>query len=450
MIRESRVRALNKRVVQKGKVIYWMSRDQRVRDNWALLYAKQLADEYESPMMVVFSLRTAFAHATERTVSFMLEGLEQVETDLKKLHIPFAILLGDPIEMLPQFVQKHDVKAVVSDFSPLRYNRRWKNTLADSLKIPFYEVDAHNIVPAWIASDKQEFNAFNLRKKIHIHLREFLEPFPPLSMQSSQWEGIAATEWKNVAAAIKTDRSVKRVEWIAPGEKSAQTMLIRFIEKRLAKYATDRNNPVKDAQSELSPYIHFGQISAQHIAMEVKKTRAPKDAIDTYLEEIIVRRELSDNFCFYNEKYDSFEGFPEWARNDLNHHRHDHREYKYSYEELERAKTHDDLWNAAQHEMIGRGKMHGYMRMYWAKKILEWTPDPETALRYAIKLNDTYFLDGRDPNGYVGIAWSIGGVHDRPWFTKPIFGKVRYMNYSGASHKFNIPAYIDKVGTMNI
>lgn len=444
MIRSSRVRNLNKRVVQKGKIVYWMSRDQRVHDNWALLYAKQLADEYESPMMVVFCLRKSFSYATERTVSFMLDGLQQVEKELRKVNIPFVLLLGDPTDEIPKFVHIHDVKAVVSDFSPLRYNRRWKNTLSQELKIPFYEVDAHNIVPAWIASDKQEFNAFNLRKKIHLHVREFLEEFPSLKPLNHIWPVPPASKtWK-----VAVDSSVKKVDWIKPGEPNAHDALKDFVSRRLARYASDRNDPVKDAQSELSPYIHFGQISAQRIALEVKHTRAPKDSIDTYLEELIVRRELSDNFCFYNEKYDSFEGFPEWARNDLNHHRGDHREFIYSFEELEQAKTHDDLWNAAQHEMLKRGKMHGYMRMYWAKKILEWTPDPETALRYAIKLNDTYFLDGRDPNGYVGIAWSIGGVHDRPWFTKPIFGKVRYMNYSGASHKFNIQAYIDKVGTM--
>jgi deoxyribodipyrimidine photo-lyase len=157
-----------------------------------------------------------------------------------------------------------------------------------------------------------------------------------------------------------------------------------------------------------------------------------------------VRRELSDNFCYYNQDYDHFQGFPEWARKTLDDHRGDEREYLYPLEEFEAARTHDPLWNAAQLEMVQRGKMHGYLRMYWAKKILEWTASPEEAQEVAIFLNDRYELDGRDPNGYVGIAWSIGGVHDRAWKERPIYGKVRYMSYKGAAGKFDVQAYIDK------
>ena len=160
------------------------------------------------------------------------------------------------------------------------------------------------------------------------------------------------------------------------------------------------------------------------------------------LEELIVRRELADNFTFYNTQYASFDGFPAWAKQSLNEHRKDKREYLYSLKQFEQAETHDPLWNAAQTQMINKGKMHGYMRMYWAKKILEWTPSPEEAMMIAIYLNDKYELDGRDPNGYAGIAWSIGGVHDRAWFDRPVYGKVRYMNYRGCESKFNVKEYI--------
>ena len=173
------------------------------------------------------------------------------------------------------------------------------------------------------------------------------------------------------------------------------------------------------------------------------KSKLQKEDKDAFLEEMIIRRELSDNFCEYEPEYDQFEGFHAWSQKTLNEHRNDEREYIYPLGQFEAAETHDDLWNAAQNEMKITGKMHGYMRMYWAKKILEWTPSPEIAQQIAIDLNDKYELDGRDPNGYTGIAWSIGGIHDRAWFERPIFGKIRYMNYNGCKSKFDVMKYIE-------
>ena len=201
--------------------------------------------------------------------------------------------------------------------------------------------------------------------------------------------------------------------------------------------------------SDLSPYLHFGQIAPQRVAREIQQADAPPEAKQAFLEELIVRRELSDNFCWYNPDYDKFSGFPEWAQKTLDQHRDDRREYLYSLEEFEQGRTHDALWNAAQLEMVLRGKMHGYLRMYWAKKILEWTASPEEALEIAIYLNDRYELDGRDPNGYVGVAWSIGGVHDRAWGERPVFGKIRYMNLSGCQRKFKVDQYIAWVGELH-
>jgi deoxyribodipyrimidine photo-lyase len=229
-----------------------------------------------------------------------------------------------------------------------------------------------------------------------------------------------------------------------PGEKAAAAILDHFLAKKLSAYESKRNDPTEDGVSNFSPYLHFGQISAQRVALEVQKKRVKKESKDGFLEELIVRRELSDNFCFYNPDYDRFTGFPEWAQKTLNEHRGDKREYLYSLEQFEAGKTHDDLWNAAQMEMVHRGKMHGYLRMYWAKKILEWTASPEEALEVAILLNDKYELDGRDANGYVGIAWSVGGVHDRAWNERPIFGKVRYMSYGGCKRKFKVKTYIEQ------
>ncbi len=186
-------------------------------------------------------------------------------------------------------------------------------------------------------------------------------------------------------------------------------------------------------------------LAPQRVALAVQYAHAPREAKDTYLEELIIRRELSDNYCLYNPHYDTVEGFPAWAKTTLNAHRNDPREFVYSYEEFDHGETHDALWNAAQLQMVRTGKMHSYMRMYWAKKILEWSKTPEDALATAIALNDRYELDGRDPNGYVGVAWSIGGVHDRPWFNRPIFGAVRYMNANGCAKKFDVNRYIAQV-----
>jgi deoxyribodipyrimidine photo-lyase len=233
------------------------------------------------------------------------------------------------------------------------------------------------------------------------------------------------------------------VEGITPGEKAARKQLTQFVEKRLEGYDTLRNDPNENSQSDLSPYLHFGQVSAQRIALEVLKTPNTKDR-EAFLEELIVRRELADNFCLYNPNYDSAEGFPSWAKKTLDTHKDDKREYVYSLKQFEEAKTHDRLWNAAQNEMKKTGKMHGYMRMYWAKKILEWTKNPEQAMKIAIHLNDKYELDGRDSNGYAGIAWSIGGVHDRPWFNRPVYGAIRYMSAGGAKGKFNVEAYCNR------
>ncbi len=397
-----------------GPVLYWMSRDQRLADNWALLYARQLAERYKSPLGVVFCLATKFLDASWRQYHFMIEGLKEIESGLKKFNIPFFLLLGSAPEVLPAFIKKHGVAQLITDFSPLKIKQSWDAKLAIKIDIPVSEVDAHNVIPARYISDKKEFAAYTIRPKIHRALGEFLTEFPKIEANKFDWPGkFLKIDWANAAQSLKINMSVQPVSDIQPGEKAARAALDKFLRDGLKKYEADRNDPTRDGQSGLSPYLHFGQISAQRIALEVNKTRGHEKSSSAFLEELIVRRELADNFCLYEPNYDSFDGFHDWARTTLNNHRHDKRTHAYTRSQLERAKTHDDLWNAAQTEMVLTGKMHGFMRMYWAKKILEWTTSPEQALDIAIYLNDKYELDGRDPNGYAGIAWAIGGVHDR-------------------------------------
>jgi len=345
-----------------------------------------------------------------------------------------------------KFRAQHKTGVLVTDFDPLRLKRAWKKAVLSKIPIPVYEVDAHNVIPCWVASPKQEFAAYTFRPKVKRQLAEFLDDFPSLRKHPFSGERrVKHTDWTAIRKSLEVDRAVWEVEWIKPGEKAALQALHHFVEHKLSEYDRKRNDPSQDGQSHLSPYLHFGQISAQRVAIEIKRAKSSVKDRAAFLEELIVRRELSDNYCFYNPHYDSFQGFPDWARKSLDEHREDKREHLYSLEQFETARAHDELWNAAQLEMVKTGKMHGYMRMYWAKKMLEWTKTPEEAQKIAIHLNDKYELDGRDPNGYVGIAWSIGGVHDRAWFPRPIFGKIRYMSFRGAQSKFDVKAYISRV-----
>ncbi len=450
-MKQDRIRILKDGVRIKGPVIYWMSRDQRAYDNWALLHAQDLAKQANVALGVVFCLVPDFLGAGIRQYKFMLRGLQETEGYLREKQIPFFVLNGTPDAELPQFVQQIGIGTLVTDFDPLRIKKEWKKKVAKHIDIPFIEVDAHNIIPCWYASPKQEFAAYTFRPKVKRMLNEFLEPFPPLKKQSIPWQAkIPPTDWEGTRKNLKVDRKVEEMDWLKPGRKAGKRVLNHFIKQKLNDYGLGRNDPNRDVQSNLSPYLHFGQISAQKVAHEVRKASIPDQNRDAFLEELIVRRELADNYCFYNENYDNFLGFPDWAKKSLDEHRKDKREYIYTFEEFECGKTHDPLWNAAQIQMVKTGKMHGYMRMYWAKKILEWTDSPEQAQKFAIALNDKYELDGRDPNGYTGIAWSIGGVHDRAWFNRPIFGKIRFMSAKGAQSKFDVKAYISKVEALGL
>ncbi len=441
MINSKRISEISEGIIKPGIVVYWMQRDQRVQDNWALLYSQEEAIKKQVPLVVIFNLVPNFLGATIRQYGFMLRGLEQVEKELIKHNITFELLIGDPSVTIPTYINKNNASLLIGDFNPLKNVRSWKKKVAEKIQIPFHEVDAHNIVPCRFVSSKLEFAAYTIRPKIHRLLPEFLDEFPPLKRMKSKSSFQNRIDWKSVVEKLKVDRKIKEIDWLLPGEKAAFRVLENFITNKLSKYNEKRNDPNEDAVSNLSPYLHFGQISSQRVALEIIKSNISNESQQSFLEELIIRKELSDNFCYYNNKYDSFEGFPKWAQETLNKHRKDKREYLYKVEEFENSLTHDNLWNKAQLEMVNKGKMHGYMRMYWAKKILEWSASPEEAIKIAIYLNDKYQLDGRDPNGYTGIAWSIGGVHDRAWTERNIFGKIRYMNYTGCNRKFNVVKY---------
>jgi deoxyribodipyrimidine photo-lyase len=322
-------------------------------------------------------------------------------------------------------------------------------------------VDTHNIIPAWVVSDKQEFAAHTMRRKVHKYLEHYVKDPSTVKKHAytntSEPDGITFDQAYDFIQDIPANgTSIAH----ASGEKAGLKHLQSFIEKGLDTYAIDRNDPSKDRISNLSPYLHYGQVSSLRIALAmiirldvrpllfeearlIPASTAPSDidGMNALLEEMVVRKELSDNYCLHNPQYLSIKGGPEWGQKTLDEHRDDPREFSYTREEWEAAKTHDDSWNAAQKQLMKTGKMHGYMRMYWAKKMLEWSATPEQALSDCIYLNDKYSIDGGDPNGFVGMLWSMTGLHDRPWTQRSVFGQVRYMNDGGLIRKFDIKQY---------
>jgi len=442
---QQRIRILKNATLRRnGPIVYWMSRDQRAQDNWALLYAQQLAIERQQQLLVVFCLVPNFLEATIRQYGFMLRGLAETFTTLTSKKIPCFLLQGEPQDILPSWLIEYNASYLITDFDPLKIKRYWKEKLLAAIDVSWHEVDAHNIVPCWIASPKLEYAAYTLRPKLNKLLPHFLEEIPQIV--DHPVSGIVSESFPNLEdlfLLLKINHSVGEIEWLTPGSQAARHLLTSFLEEKLAYYNTQSNDPTKDIQSNLSPYLHFGQLSSQRVALSIVHRKKITSAEESFLEELIIRRELADNFCFYNAHYDEIGAFHSWAQKTLAEHLDDDREYCYGLHEFEEGCTHDELWNAAQRQMVYTGKMHGYMRMYWAKKILEWSKNPRLAMETAIYLNDKYQLDGRDPNGYAGIAWSIGGVHDRAWGERNIFGKIRYMNYNGMKRKFDIKAYIE-------
>jgi deoxyribodipyrimidine photo-lyase len=435
--------SLNSIPLKTGPVIYWMCRDQRIGDNASLLHAQNLALGTRSPLVILFCLAPLFPGETIRQLSFMLEGLKEIESRARQLGIGFLLRAGNPPEMVQTACEGLSAGALVTDFSPLRTPRLWIDQVSRKIRVSFFEVDSHNVVPCRTASPKQEYSARTLRPKIIRLLPDYLKECPAVRPHPFRMgQETPPVDWRQAEKGLQADRSVQGVAWLKPGEQAARAMLDQFIETRLHRYAAEKNDPTKEALSNLSPYLHFGQISATRVALEVRRRGGA--GTEPFMEELIIRKELAENFCFYNPRYDEFTGLPSWGKAALEKHWSDPREYLYSQEQFEEASTLDPLWNAAQTQMVVTGKMHGYMRMYWAKKILEWSRDPEEAFAITLYLNDKYELDGRDPNGYAGIGWSIGGLHDLPWFDRPVFGTVRYMNAAGCKRKFNTEKYIEQ------
>jgi deoxyribodipyrimidine photo-lyase len=445
MIQPERIKFLNQKAIKKGDyVLYWMQAAQRGECNHALEYAILKANELGVPVLVYFGLTDRLPEANQRHYFFMLEGLREVRMSLKERGIRMAVCCNSPERGAIEFSRQACL--VVTDRGYLRVQREWRQAAAQGCDCLVVQVESDVIVPVETASPKEEYAAATIRPKIKKQWAAFLTPLrehePQKDSLALTFDSLDLGDPEKVIIRLNIDRSVGPVNTLHGGTSAARHHLDMFLKQKLNDYPEQRNDPNRDVLSNMSPYLHFGQISPLFIALEVMKTGSP--ASEAYLEELIIRRELSMNFVFYNPHYDNYPGLPEWARKTLAEHQKDPRQYLYSLEDLEQARSHDPYWNAAQLEMVHTGKMHGYMRMYWGKKILEWTETPQQGFRFALYLNNKYELDGRDPNGFTGTAWCFG-KHDRAWAERPIFGKIRYMNANGLKRKFDADAYVKKI-----
>jgi deoxyribodipyrimidine photo-lyase len=429
-------------------IVYWMQRSMRIVDNPALDVAIEAGNLLGLPVVVFFSVIPNYPHANLRHYHFLQQGLRDVAEDAAMRGVGFVVR-RHPDNSLEAFLEEMRAALLIGDENPCREPERWRAVLARRLRLPYWTIDADVVVPSRVFA-RTYFLLHHFRPHLQRELPKFLvenSKVRPLH----EWKAPRALASFSLSGDItagftKLDRTVAPVDTFTGGTHAALKRLGEFVHRDLAHYEVQRNHPEMKGTCRLSPYLHFGHISPITIARAVEEAveqgRASAAARDRYLDQLIGWRELSVLFVRYNENYDNWHCAEPWAQQSLRAHARDTRPEHYSLPTLERAETHDDLWNAAQSEMVQTGWMHNYMRMYWAKKILEWAPDPATAFDWAVILNDKYELDGRDPNGYAGIAWAIVGKHDRPWFDRPVFGIVRTMTATSIARKFDAAAYI--------
>ena len=429
-------------------VVYWMQRAQRGTENPALNHAIDLGNALKLPVLAVFGLTAAYPEANRRHYRFLVEGLLDTERDMKARGVSLVVRLGQPHEVAAQVAVEANAALIVGDENPVKVGQFWRKALVEAVKIPIRLVDADVVVPTSLFP-KEEFAARTIRPKIHRVWDQYLQPMENPRALAKWGKARPRPQGETIDADSLMDKlkvaGLSELPNYLGGTAEANRRLQRFLTERLPSYATLRNEPTPYYTSELSAHLHFGHISPLTIALAVKAASEPQECIDSFLEELIVRRELAINFVARNPDYDRLQGCPAWALKTLAKHADDPRPVIYSAEQLDAGETGDPLWNAAQKEMVLTGRMHNYLRMYWGKKLLEWSPDPESAFELTLAMNNRYFMCGRNPNGYAGVAWAIGGKHDRPWVERPIFGMIRYMSYESTRKKFDSRGYIDRI-----
>lgn len=448
-IHPARIHPLNDTPARKGTyVLYWMQQSQRAVFNHALEFAADQANRLGLPLVVGFGLTDAWPEANLRHYTFMLEGLAETRTALADRGIQLVVLKGNPPDVALDL--SGQAALIVCDAGYLRHQRQWRGQVAKNAGCTVILVETDVVVPVAAATTKAEYAARTLRPRLHKVLADFLMPLTPRDIKKTSlhlsFDSLDITDLQALLDTLSLDRTVPPVSrFFYGGTSHAEKRFQAFLANGLKNYDRHSNQPQTDDISYMSPYLHFGQMSPLYLALAVMNVDPSlADARDAFIEQLIIRRELAFNFIYYTPDYDSFDVIPGWAKNTLADHETDPRDPLYSEQELIDAATHDPYWNAAMIEMTCTGFMHNYMRMYWGKKILEWSPSPKQAFEITLALNNRYFLDGRDPNSYTGVAW-LYGIHDRGWAERAIFGKVRYMAASGLERKCDIQAYVDKI-----
>lgn len=451
LIQEERIRRLNKHAARAGEyVLYWMQQSQRAEFNHALELAVRRANELHRPLLVAFGLMDDYPEANLRHYRFMLDGLAEVGKTLERRGIKFVLQKGRPDQVAVRLAKQ--AASVVCDCGYLRHQKEWRRAVAEQTTCEVVQVESDVVVPVETASNKREYAARTIRPKITRLQESFLIELKPTPVKNDSLaldvEGLDLSSLDSLCDALRVDRSINDVSaFFEGGTSKAKSFIRRFLDDEFEDYADHRNQPQTSNVSHMSKYLHFGQISPVEIALAARGHRQQDDNVASFLEELIIRRELAQNFVNFTPDYDRFSCLPEWAQATLAKHKRDPREHVYTKEQLANAETHDPYWNAAMNEMRHTGYMHNYMRMYWGKKILEWTSSPEYAHRVALDLNNTYFLDGRDANSFANINW-IFGLHDRPWGERPVYGTVRSMSASGLERKCDIAGYVEKVNRL--
>ncbi len=445
MVQKERVRSLREGEPRKGRyVLYWMQAAQRAEWNHALELSIESANRLRLPVVCLFCLTRDFPCANARHYSFVLEGLAGTSNALAERGVKLVVRIGDPPRIVAGLTRH--AALVVTDRGYLKVEREWRLRASREIECSFDEVDTNAVVPVEEASDHSEYSAATFRPRVTRFLPKYMVRVrhrrPVRSSNGMRLRSLDLADTDGIMKRLRPSRSSAPVTACRGGAGEARRLLRRFLSRHLARYHVMARDPAAGATSRLSAYLHFGQISPVQVALEVAKRPGP--GAEAFLEQLVVRRELAINMCWFDSRYDSYETVPDWARRTLARHAGDRREYVYSIAELAAAQTHDPYWNAAQTQMVATGRMHNYMRMYWGKKIIEWSRTPEEAYRAALALNDRYELDGHDPNGFAGVAWCFG-KHDRAWGERPVFGKVRYMNAAGLERKFDMATYVERV-----
>ncbi len=428
--------------------------NRRTTANHALAHAIHLANQLKLPVLFYEGLTYSYRQANDRIHRFVLEGVPDTAAALETMGIGYVFYLRQtpqqPNDILYRLASK--AAALVTDDYPTFIAAAHNARVPQKLDIPYLAVDSSCVIPM-SKFEKREYAAYTIRPKIQRLLPSYLKPFE-MPRPHFRWKApipefhvpVHADQFAALVAACAIDHSVPASTTFRGGATEARRRLRSFLTRNLKRYAKERNQPAAHATSNLSPYLHFGMIGALEVAVEVQSWAAEHDLSSVeYLEEMIVRRELAFNFARYaGEQVESLSCLPDWVRHTLAAHAGDERDPQYTRAQLEAAATYDDIWNATQKELLLRGKIHGYYRMYWGKKIIEWSPTYQEALDTMIFLHDRYALDGRDPNTYTGILWCFG-LHDRPWVERPIFGMLRYMSYDGIKRKTDVASYLREI-----